>query len=317
MTTTTLYSVKGGSGTSVTAAALASIIGRTLVSGARLLDLDGDARPLLGLAESDHGRTVWDYLHTGDLRDIDSAVSIAAPGLGLLDGGGPIGCEQRALDVLLAQFDHTEDDLGPVVIDAGTIDPHRLDLDARSRRHLLDSTASVLVLRPCYLALRRALTFGHRPDAVVLIEEPGRALGQSDVRNVLGVSAVVSIPWDASIARAVDAGMIATRSSALFGESLASLVNLCHDQRAVEEGVEVTLLCVECLASTEWGNEYVPVESDPLLVEVCEACIRPGTVVACRPADPLCVETCAPAGHGRSIEQTRCACCGAFGACSV
>lgn len=316
MTTTTLYSVKGGSGTSVTAAALASIIGRTLVSGARLLDLDGDARPLLGLAESDHGRTVWDYLHTGDLRDIDSAVSIAAPGLGLLDGGGPIGCEQRALDVLLTQFDHTEDDLGPVVIDAGTIDPHRLDLDARSRRHLLDSTASVLVLRPCYLALRRALTFGHRPDAVVLIEEPGRALGQSDVRNVLGVSTVVSIPWDASIARAVDAGMIATRSSALFGESLDSIVRGCAG-RDVVIAEPITLLCAECLASTEWGNEYAPVESDPLLVEVCESCGRPGTVVACRAADPLCVETCAPAGHGRSITETRCACCGAFGACSV
>lgn len=328
MATTTLYSVKGGSGTSVTAAALAATIGRNLDTGARLLDLDGDARPILGLpAALGDDRRAFDYLDTGDLRDIDSATILAGYGLGLLDGSGPIECDKRPLDVLLAHFDHTLLDAGPVVIDAGTIDPHRLDRDARARRHLLDSTISVLVLRPCYLALRRALDFGHRPDLVVLIEEPGRALGVSDVRDVLGVE-VFPLPFDPAVARCVDAGLLgsrvpadhARRLDALTGR-LAEAVRRERERRAeaVETVEAPVLMCADCLGTWEGRLEAIP-GGDALLIEVCDGCQHPTTVIACREveADPLCVETCAPLDHGtgRSI-VTRCACCGASGLCAV
>src|SRR5438309_1076866 len=70
---------------------------------------------------------------------------------------------------------------------------------------------SLLVLRPCYLALRRALQAPVEPSAVVLVGEPQRALQQPDVEDVLGLRVRAAIPWRAAIATAVDAGLLARR----------------------------------------------------------------------------------------------------------
>ena len=70
---------------------------------------------------------------------------------------------------------------------------------------------SLLVLRPCYLALRRALAAPIRPSAVVLVDEPGRALTRRDIEDVLGVPVRAEVDYDPAIARAVDAGLLAGR----------------------------------------------------------------------------------------------------------
>jgi hypothetical protein len=70
---------------------------------------------------------------------------------------------------------------------------------------------SLLVMRPCFLALRRAIAAPMRPSGVVLVAEPQRALGSGDVEAVLGVPVLAEVPHDPSIARAVDAGLLATR----------------------------------------------------------------------------------------------------------
>ena len=55
--------------------------------------------------------------------------------------------------------------------------------------------ANVVVLRGCYLALRRAVRMPATADAAgaVLIEEPGRALGARDVADVLGVPVLATV----------------------------------------------------------------------------------------------------------------------------
>jgi hypothetical protein len=72
---------------------------------------------------------------------------------------------------------------------------------------------SLLVTRPCYLALRGALNRGITGAAagVVVVMEPGRALGCEDVAAVTGLPVIVTIPMWAEIARAVDAGVLADR----------------------------------------------------------------------------------------------------------
>jgi hypothetical protein len=45
----------------------------------------------------------------------------------------------------------------------------------------------------------------------VLVSEAGRALRASDVAAVLGAPVVAEVPFDLSIARAVDAGLLARR----------------------------------------------------------------------------------------------------------
>jgi len=70
---------------------------------------------------------------------------------------------------------------------------------------------SLLVLRPCSLALRRALAAPLRPSGVVLIREPQRGLGRRDVEDVLGVPVRAEIAYDPSVAQAVDAGLLNCR----------------------------------------------------------------------------------------------------------
>ena len=73
------------------------------------------------------------------------------------------------------------------------------------------ATSSLLVVRPCYLGLRRALECGVRPTGVVLIDEPGRALRASDVEAVLGVRVCAHLDLDPAVARAADGGLLAHR----------------------------------------------------------------------------------------------------------
>jgi hypothetical protein len=73
------------------------------------------------------------------------------------------------------------------------------------------ATQSLLVVRPCYLALRRAQRAPIRPSRVIVVAEPGRALTAPDVEAVLGVPLLAEVVSDPAVARAVDAGLLASR----------------------------------------------------------------------------------------------------------
>ena len=90
----------------------------------------------------------------------------------------------------------------------------------------------VIVVRGCYLALRRAVRVELTSSAAgaVYVDEPGRSLGVRDVHNVLGVPILATVGLRASTARAVDAGVLPTRlpdalarpAREVLGESVAS-----------------------------------------------------------------------------------------------
>jgi hypothetical protein len=70
---------------------------------------------------------------------------------------------------------------------------------------------SLLVLRPCFLSLRRAVASPVRPSGVVFVEEEGRSIGRSDVEDALGVPVRAVVPIHPRVARAVDAGLLLGR----------------------------------------------------------------------------------------------------------
>lgn len=82
----------------------------------------------------------------------------------------------------------------------------------------------VLVTRPCYLALRQETASKVIPTKVVVIAEPGRALGAQDVLGTVGGDHAVTIPLDPAIARAVDAGLLASRLPKV-GEKLTAVID--------------------------------------------------------------------------------------------
>lgn len=67
-----------------------------------------------------------------------------------------------------------------------------------------------MVIRADYLALRRAVG-QPTPDGIIVINEPGRALNTSDIEAVIGAPVIAELPIDPTIARTIDAGLLTSR----------------------------------------------------------------------------------------------------------
>ncbi len=193
------HSAKGGVGTSVVAAAtslLSAEQNQTL-----LVDLAGDQTLIFGASEPTATLSDWlgsEAPHPDSLARLSHEIS---PGLSLL-AVDRTGCLPRA-DRLRTLAQILRSDTRSVVIDLGRMWQAGVPLIQAADR-------SFLVTRPCYLALRAAMT-GPTPDGVVLVSEKGRALGSEDVSSALGAPVTASLWLDPAVARAVDAGLLATR----------------------------------------------------------------------------------------------------------
>lgn len=194
---TLLWGAKGGSGTSVVAAALALDAGGPVV----VVDLAADLPAVFGLAEPP-GPGVAEWLASDAPADRleDLAVPVTDRVELIPTGRGEVvGTLTRWDDLVTSLSRHGRH----VVIDAGT-GPPPAALHERCDR-------SLLVTRPCYLALRRAVASPTRPSGVVLVTEPGRALRGIDVETAIGAPVVTTVGLDPLVARAVDAGLLSNR----------------------------------------------------------------------------------------------------------
>jgi hypothetical protein len=107
-----------------------------------------------------------------------------------------------------------------VVVDAGLVGPGAGGAAAQAMAGAADH--SLLVLRPCFIALQRAVAAPLRPSGVVLVSEPGRSLGVHDVEATLNVPVRAEVMVDPSVARAVDGGLLASRLPRPLSRSLAA-----------------------------------------------------------------------------------------------
>lgn len=197
------WSVKGGSGTTVVAASLALVLSQHRPTV--LLDLAGDAPAALGLPEpSGPGVTDWLASPTADAASLLRLAVPASESLQVLPVGSGLPVEPARWGALATALAESE---VSVVIDAGSGTPPPALFAAVSQR--------LLVTRPCYLALRRAVAQSSGASVgatgIVLVTEPGRALHARDVERALGVPVVAEVPTDPVVARAVDAGLLAAR----------------------------------------------------------------------------------------------------------
>lgn len=181
--TIVLAGARGGQGTSTVAAALA-----VLAAG--------------------HGPTL--------LRSNDPATTAALVGIPL-----PLGDEWIDVCPNLTLVPRTLDTEGAAAYDTVVVDAGRTASRPAEDARTPDSDPSAAatgpvehyaVLRgPCYVALTTLVTSGLRYDGIIVVEEPGRALSERDVTDVLGLPVVANIPVDPAIARMIDAGLLLTR----------------------------------------------------------------------------------------------------------
>lgn len=198
---TTCWSLKGGVGTSVVAATLAL---RTAASGVDclLVDLDGDQPAVLG-TPTPPGPGIADWLGAGAEVPVDALAQLETPVVNRLSllplGSGDVTMTSERLGVLAGVLAGSP---RACVVDAGPTPV--------LGRWWEGIGVSLLVIRPCYLALRR-IGAVHPATELVVVEELGRALSVNDVSAAIGLPVRCRVPWDPAVARAVDAGLLATR----------------------------------------------------------------------------------------------------------
>jgi MinD superfamily P-loop ATPase len=210
MTMVSCWSAKGGSGTTVVAIALATMRGRESEHGSLLVDFAGDCPSAMGLPEpTGPGLTEWfaagaevpaDALGRIE-HQVSEHVALLATGRGAVEG---VERAQSLLELLAAEPRDVVLDLGRIVAATGAVSEVEAVLAA-------GASQSLLVTRPCFLSLRRALASPVRPTGIVLVTEEGRALGRREVEDIIGVPVVAEVPIESSVARAVDAGTLSMR----------------------------------------------------------------------------------------------------------
>jgi hypothetical protein len=86
---------------------------------------------------------------------------------------------------------------------------------------------SIVVLRGCYLGLRRAVNapLTARAAGIAFVDEPGRSLGAAEVRDVLERPVLTRVPVRPAIARAVDAGVVAVRPPEMLLRAASRLLD--------------------------------------------------------------------------------------------
>jgi hypothetical protein len=188
-------------------------------AGALLVDLTGDVPHALGLPDP-QGPGLTDWSAAGASAPPDALDRLAIPvgrDLEVLPRGTGRLVAERG-QVLASLLAHDE---RPVVVDAGRVD---LGSGPSVTREVVAAAArSLLVVRPCQLALRRAQAVSVRASGVIVVREPARAITDADVERVLGVPVVAALAVDPAVARVVDAGLLASRLPRSFAAAVAAL----------------------------------------------------------------------------------------------
>jgi hypothetical protein len=209
----------------VLAAACAVVLARESGVGARLADLDGDQPAIFGLG-ADPAVGLADWLRAGPEAPTEALDRLAvevAPAVALLASGAgertlaPVAAAEAGAALAVA----LRDGAVPTIVDCGRAS----EPATRAVAEVADVT--VVVVRGCYLALRRAV---HSPalaptTGAVLVEERERSLTGKEVADVLDVPVLARVAVRTNVFRAVDAGVLAARLPDSLARPAAGLLH--------------------------------------------------------------------------------------------
>lgn len=208
-----LWTAKPGAGCSSLAILLSAALeraGREVL----LVDLGGDLPLMLDgiVPPADDGATDWMAASAGPAA-LDRITRRVSPGVTLLPRGHAASWPHERVGDLAAALGSCWP-RREVVVDLGWVDASPEAASSalqRTRRTLARSEGSVLVTRPCYVALRRAVALPFRPAAVAVVREAGRGIDEAALCDALGVPLAATVDVDPAVARATDAGRLLRR----------------------------------------------------------------------------------------------------------
>lgn len=244
------WSLKGGTGTTSLATALALNLSREQEKEILLVDLAGDIPAVLGIA-SLTPVGIGDWLSVGENLEADSLKHLefeVTSKLSLLPRGrAPLATLSQVLtpDALVAELEFQASiyaadfikqlsaDERLVIIDCGNLWDTALNVrnqaecqqpDLLFRREVCQAAdTSWVFTRSCYLSLRRLASFFMSPDGVVFLKEANRSLTASDIIEIAGAPIAFGVSIEASVMNAIDSGLLSTRLPRRLEKMLVNL----------------------------------------------------------------------------------------------
>ena len=199
------WSPKGGSGTTVIAAALAML--HAQLSGSWLVDTQGDLDAVFptGDAPATAGFRQWSsVINDARPQRLADVAYAATSDVTLIPAGPVVADAPRPSAQRIAEFaEWIGDDVA--IVDAGTVGD-----GGESYARLFSDVAdhSYCVVRLCFLSLRRLQQSSVTPTGLIIIDEPNRMLAPEDFVRSVHAPVIATIPWDASISRSVNSGTL-------------------------------------------------------------------------------------------------------------
>lgn len=244
------WALKGGTGTTSLATALALNLAREGQKEILLVDLAGEIPAVLGIP-SLTPVGIGDWLSVEENLEADSLKHLeyeVIDGLHLLPRGRAcLATLSQVLtpDALVAELGfqvsiysenfikQLEADERTVIVDCGNLWDTSLNVrnqdecqqpDLLFRREVAKAgNVSWAFSRSCYLSLRRLAGFNMTPDGVVFLKELGRALTGSDISEIVGSPIVCTVSVETSVMTAIDSGLLSVRLPRRLEKMLVNL----------------------------------------------------------------------------------------------
>ena len=274
---TVFWSAKGGSGVTVTAAALALATPDCL-----LVDLCGNTALALGIDEPPVGLFAWLHsAHEVDTSALDRLIISVRPGMALLPAGTtrpvqpanasslaerfallvnylsakrPSGAQtsakatgeqakkqQRARTNVTRPFSSTTPTLPSTDMQWANVIVDagtQSHFDVTAFDHLLNGAdRSLLVVKSCFLAVHAAVGLSRRAHGIVVVGDEERRIAEADIAAAVGVPVLATVMVHPAVARAVDAGLLSARLPRAFTRSLEALQSTVEPAATIQRRI--------------------------------------------------------------------------------
>ena len=216
----TVFSPKGGSGTTTCSALIAKSFSTKFNTKTVLIDAhNGDLQTVVGVEQkSEYGFVQWAQAKFPSQKNLDRISNRINENLSYVSFSSIVNDD---FSINLDTIEHdAENTLPKKLVDAlsNTENIYVIDVGTKSdeiaKAFIEASDLVFMVIRGCYIGLSRAMAhpFRENIDVVLVVEESGRTITSKQITSTLKLNCVIEVEARRDYARSVDAGVMLFRT---------------------------------------------------------------------------------------------------------
>ena len=216
----TVFSPKGGSGTTTCSALIAKSFSTKFKTNTVLIDAhNGDLQTVVGVEQkSEYGFVQWAQAKFPSQKNLDRISNRINENLSYVSFSSIVNDD---FNIDLDTINHdVENTLTKKLVDAlsNTENIYVIDVGTKSdeiaKAFIEASDLVFMVIRGCYIGLSRAMAHPFRKniDVVLVIEESGRTITSKQITSALKLNCVIEVEARRDYAKSIDAGVMLFRT---------------------------------------------------------------------------------------------------------